>query len=115
MQPGKFTIKFYRATTLNYAFVYKVDGVTQPFTGASAIMQVRSGPDSSTVVATFTTADGSIVLNETVGRIRIHMSATNTALLPVGEYVYDLNVTESDGTVTKLLRGAFVVLDPVTE
>lgn len=115
MNPGKYTIKFFRATTLNIALVYKVDGVAQSLAGYSATMQVRSAADDATVVASFTSVGGGLVLNETTGKIRIFMSATGTSALPIGEYLYDLNITAPDGTVDKLLRGPFIVLDPVTE
>jgi hypothetical protein len=115
MNPGKYTIKFYRATTLNVALVYKLDGVAQSLSGYTARMDVRTAADTASTVTSFTSAGGGLVLNETTGRVRIFMSAANTALLPVGDYVYDLNITAPDGTVDKLMRGPFVILDPVTE
>lgn len=115
MIPGKYTIKFYRGTTLNTALVYKEDGVAQSLSGYTATMQVRAAVDNPSLVTEFTSAGGGLVLNETTGRVRIFMSAANTALLAVGEFVYDINITAPDGTVSKLLRGPFVVLDPVTE
>jgi hypothetical protein len=116
MIPGKYTIKFYRATTLNIALVYKVDGVAQSLAGYTARMDVRTAADTASTITSFTSAGGGLVLNETTGRIRIYMAAAGgTALLSVGEFVYDINITAPDGTVEKLLRGPFIVLDPVTE
>lgn len=115
MKPGKYNIKFYRATTLDITATWLIDSVPVNMTGYTADMQVRVSADATAVITEFTTENGHIVLNATTGSIEIIASATFTESLPLGEYVYDLNVTSPSGVVTKLMRGAFVVLDPVTE
>ena len=115
MKPGKYNIKFYRATTLDITATWLIDSVPVDMSSYTGDMQVRVTPDSGTVVTEFTTENGGLILNATTGAIEIFMSADDTALLPLGEYQYDLNVTSDQGVVTKLLRGGFVVLDPVTE
>lgn len=115
MNPGKYSIKFYRGTTLDLSLTYAIDGVLVNLAGYTADMKVRPDAASTTLITEFSTTNGRIVLNATTGLIEITMTATDSALLPIGEYVYDLNVTSSGGVVSKLLRGGFVVLDPVTE
>lgn len=115
MKPGKFNIKFYRATTLDIVATYKIDGVAVDLSDYTADMQVRSAADSATVVIEFTTENGGLILNGVTGQVEIFMSAEDTAALDLGEFVYDLNIRSHAGWVTKILRGSFVVLDPVTE
>lgn len=115
MKPGKYNIKFYRATTLDITASWLIDSVPVNMDGYTGDMQVRVTPDSGTIVTEFTTENGGLVLNAVTGSIEITMAAEDTALLPLGQYQYDLNVTSPEGVVTKLLRGGFVVLDPVTE
>jgi hypothetical protein len=115
MNPGRYNIKFYRATTLNRSVTYKIDGVAESLAGYTAAMHVRERVDSASTVALLTTENGGLVLNESTGSVRIFVSAAASAALPIGEFLYDMNITAPDGTVSKLLRGGFVVLDPVTE
>jgi hypothetical protein len=42
------------------------------------------------------------------------LSAATTAGLAAGNYVYDLEVTAPDSTVTRLLEGGFTVYEGVT-
>lgn len=115
MKPGRYNIKFYRATTLDLTARYIIDGVPVNLADYTGDMQVRVSPESPSVIVEFTTDNGGLILNQVTGRIEIFMDASDTAELPLGEYQYDLNVTSPAGVVTKLLQGAFVVLDPVTE
>lgn len=49
------------------------------------------------------------------GEITLSMTASNTALLTPGRYVYDLKITNStDNVVTRVIEGIAVVLPSVT-
>ena len=72
-------------------------------------MQLRSTYDSSTVVLSMTAA----VIN-TQGILSISATATATAALEEGIYVYDLELTTSAGVVTRLLQGQVTVSPEVT-
>lgn len=113
--PGRYNIKFYRGTTLDILMNYTIDGVPVNLTGYTAMMDVRPTPESVTLITQLTTENGGIVLNEVTGQIEIFISADDTGELPLGQFQYDMNITSDSGYVTKLIMGAFVVLDPVTE
>lgn len=113
--PGRYNIKFYRGTTLDIVATYSIDNVPVNLSGYTAIMDVRPAPNSPELITQLTTENGGITLNQQVGQIQIFMSATDTGDLPLGQFQYDLNIESDSGFVTKILMGAFVVLDPVTE
>ena len=79
-------------------------------TGHTAAMQLRSTYDSSTVALSMTAA----VINATQGILSISATATATAALEEGIYVYDLELTTSAGVVTRLLQGQVTVSPEVT-
>lgn len=83
-------------------------------TGYSALMHVRTTHKATTTIVTLSTAQGTIVLEPSTGTIQLSLSATQTAALPTGKAVYDLELTSSGGVVTRLLEGKFVVTPEVT-
>ena len=86
-------------------------------TGYTARMQVRSDVTSNTIIATLSTTagnTGTITLGGTAGTVDLLISATNTAALTAGQYVYDLELVSGGGVVTRLLEGNFKVTAEVT-
>jgi hypothetical protein len=86
-------------------------------TGYTARMQVRSSVESSSVIVELTTVNGKITLGtttDTKGQVTLLLSATTTAALTPGQYVYDLELVSAGGEVTRLLEGNFVVKAEVT-
>lgn len=86
-------------------------------TGYTARMQVRSDVTSNTIIATLSTSagnTGTITLGGTAGTVDLLISATNTAALTAGQYVYDLELVSGGGVVTRLLEGNFKVSAEVT-
>jgi hypothetical protein len=86
-------------------------------TGYTARMQVRSDVTSNTIIATLSTTagnTGTITLGGTAGTVDLLISATNTAALTAGQYVYDLELVSGGGVVTRLLEGNFKVSAEVT-
>lgn len=82
---------------------------------ASARMHIRRTTNSSeTVIALDSRQTSAISLYGSLGRIDVRIEAADTAVLPSGFYVYDLEIELSDGTVHKLLKGKCKVLGEVT-
>lgn len=115
MKPARYNIKFYRGTTLNIVMTYLINNVPVDLANYTATMDVRPAPNSATLIDQLTTANNKLVLNAVTGEIEIVLTATQTEGLPIGQFQYDLNIISPNNTVTKLIQGAFVVLDPVTE
>ena len=77
-------------------------------------MQVRQFTDSSVAVE-LSTANGKIVINAGLGQINMTLTAAQTTALTANTYQYDLNLTSPSGYVYKILQGAFVVNNSVTQ
>ena len=114
MNPGRYNITVYKGTTFQLSPVWKVDNLPVNLTGYTADMQVRQFTDSAILVELSTT-NGRIVITPALGQVALTLTAAQTAALTSGNYQYDLNLTSPDGIVYKILQGAFVILDSVTQ
>jgi len=79
-------------------------------TGYTPRMQVRETHDSTSILLTVTCS----VANASGGIIRLQATATTTASIEEGIYVYDLEIESSTGVVTRLLQGNVTVTPEVT-
>jgi len=83
-------------------------------TGYTARMQIRGKRTSTSATLSLTTENGGITLGDAEGTIALYISATDSAALEVGTYVYDLELIEPSGGVQRLLMGNFLVRGEVT-
>jgi hypothetical protein len=90
------------------------ESIPVDLTNYTARMQVRETAESSTALLSLTTENGRIALGGTAGTITLTVSATDTAAVVAGEYLYDLEIVSSLGTVTRLLQGCFTVDAEIT-
>jgi hypothetical protein len=112
------------AGTLNLEDDYRVEqGATYEFeitvtddagdvydlSGASAAAQIRETYDSATSYA-FTCS-----INTTTGVISCSMADTITETIDFTEGVWDIELTETDGTVTRLFNGTVEISLEVTK
>jgi len=82
-------------------------------TGYTAAMQVRQQYNSTDAELTLTSPSGGIVITPLTGVIVITMTATQTALLEEGFYVYDVELTL--GTFKdRMMQGQLTVAPEVT-
>jgi hypothetical protein len=77
-------------------------------------MQIRPDINSSTILVTLTEANGGIVLGGTKGTVQIVIADTVTAAFTFTTAVYDLDLTDSNGVVTRLLQGVITLDSAVT-
>lgn len=82
-------------------------------TNYSARMQLRTSYSAANASLELTTANGRISLTN-AGVITLALTATETAALAAGRYVYDLELVSSGGLVTRLLEGVVTVSPEVT-
>ena len=82
-------------------------------TGFTARMQVRAKFNSSTAALNLTSSNGGIVVSSN-GVFSLHVTAAQTAAIPPGKYVYDVEAVAPGGVVTKLARGTVRVVAEVT-
>ena len=98
-------------------------GNVQNLTSYTARMQIRRNYDSGTATETLTTANGEITITAAEGNVAIELASTRTANISVDltdgkpprtVYVYDLELIDGDGKVSKLLYGDVNVYGEVT-
>lgn len=114
MTPGRYNIKCYQGTTFSLSPQWKINGTYVDVTGYTAAMDVKYSPTSTSSIITLSTSNGRITVGTTDGKFTLALTSTQTTALPAGNYVYDLEVTAPDGTVTRLLEGGFTVFQEVT-
>ena len=110
--PGQYALNIYKGATLGgsgYTFTWKDSaGVAVNLTNYTARLQVRASVDAATFLLELTTTlvDGSgIVLGGAAGTIELVATAAQTAAYTWDDGVYDLEVIDSTGFVTRLLQG----------
>lgn len=84
--------------------------------GYTARMQVRRTIDSTSTLVELTTENSGLEINptgETINLIRISMNAETTASI-TSSGVYDLEIINGDGFVSKVIKGAFNLIQEVT-
>lgn len=103
-----------QGATFSRVIRYKADGANVNLTGYTARMQIRPTAASATTTLSLTTENGRIALGGSAGTITLNISATDTAAITAGRYVYDLELVSAGGIVTRLLQGIVTVSANVT-
>lgn len=111
-QPGWLDLDCYQGASFDYTLTWKTNGTAVNLTGYSARMQVRQTADATATVLSISNGSG-ITLGGTAGTVLLEASATTTAALAAGQYVYDLELV-SGSYVTRLVEGNFVIYSEVT-
>lgn len=75
----------------------------------AAEMDLRLNPDSTTSVATLTVANGRITLGASAGTVTLNISASDTAALTASEGVYDLEITDAQSNIFRILEGTYTI------
>ena len=110
---GEYNFTIEQGATFNLLMTWKIDNVPVNLTGYTARLQARIDVDETDTILSLTTGAG-ITLGGAAGTISLDQTATQTALLPKGEYVYDLELQSSGGIVTRLLQGELNISAEVT-
>jgi len=79
----------------------------------TARMQVRRTIESTTVMVELTTENGRIAIEGAIGRITLSMSDMVTAAIETSG-VYDLEIVDAGGDVSRLIQGNFTLAPEVT-
>ena len=110
---GSYNFTIEQGATFNLLMTWRIDNVAVNLTGYTARLQARIDVDETDTILSLTTGAG-ITLGGAAGTITLDQTATQTALLPTGEYVYDLELQSSGGIVTRLLQGELNISAEVT-
>lgn len=104
-----------QGASFNVPLVWKdSNGVLVNMTGYTARMHVREAIDDPVILMELTTQNGRIAIDAPTGTIRLLLSATETAAITWVRGVYDLELVDPAGVVTRLLQGQLRVSKEVT-
>jgi len=78
-------------------------------TGYSAEMDLRKNQDDSSEVITLTVANNRITMGGSAGTVVLEISASDSSALLVGDGVYDIDLTDSNGKVDRIMEGTFSI------
>jgi len=90
------------------------DGNPVNLTGNTMAMQMRKPLLANTTLANMTIGSGITVTNATLGQFKLSLTNAQTANLPIGTVVYDLEIRYANGTKERLLQGGIIVDGEVT-
>ena len=110
MAAGTYNFILEQGATFNRILTVKENNSAMNLTNYTVASKMRSTHDSGTVVGTFTCR----ISDATAGEITMQMTNSTTAAIEEGIYVYDLEITNSAGTVTRLMEGNITVNPEVT-
>jgi len=110
MSAGNYNFILEQGATLDRTVTVQESGSAMDLSDYTPRMQVRETHDSANILLTITCS----VNNASEGVIRLQASATATAAVEEGIYVYDLEIESSGGAVTRLLQGNVTVTPEVT-
>ena len=88
--------------------------VSKDLTGWTARMDIRDAIDDTATLVSLNSADGDIVIDLTTAKITITIDADVTQALDFTDGVYDLELIDGDGAVTRLLYGDVALIKEVT-
>lgn len=115
MPAAEYDIYIEQGSTFMLSMVWKDSGDTPvDVTGYKARMQVRKSHGSDDIQLDGSSDTGEIVLGGSAGTIEVAFSASDTAALTITGGVYDLEVEDAAGKVTRLLQGAAEISKEVT-
>lgn len=115
MIPGDYDLTIYGGATFTRRVVWKDSlGAIVDLTGYTARMQIRQSVRNPAVLVELTTENGGITLGGAAGTVDLLLTSTETAALTARAGVYDLELIDSEGIVTRLLQGAVEISPEVT-
>lgn len=115
MAAAKYDLNIEQGTSFTDSLTLKDDQDTViDLTGYTAAMQIRPYKTSDVVLIDGTSENGILVITPVMGKIDIVLTAAQTELLIYTKSVYDLEVTDTQGKVTRLIEGSVFVSLQVT-
>ena len=114
MAAGTLDFTIEQGATFNLLLTWKIDGTPVNITNWTARLAARVDGEDTEVILSLTTSNGGLTLGGAAGTISLNQTATQTALLPGGTYVYDLELISAVGAVTRLVQGELNISPEVT-
>lgn len=113
MSAGALNITIEQGATWELLLTWTIDDAPVSLAGYSARMQARPNHKATALLLDLTEGAG-ITLGGEAGTITLALSDEETAALPAGNYVYDLELVSPDEDVTRLVEGSLKISPEVT-
>lgn len=120
MVPGQYDFILYQGTNDGLTFSLTSNNVPLNLTGYDVRMQIRKNYDSNTtyfVASTLLTVPN-IVVTPLLGKIQVYIYPDDTSVIPFKgdslECVYDIEIIDNLGEVTRVLMGNVTISREVT-
>jgi hypothetical protein len=94
----------------NIVTVTASNGQPLNLTGFTVASQMRKSYSSS-VAYNFTAS----ILSASLGRVRLQLTSTQSEAIPPGRYLYDVEVTSSSGSKTRVVEGIATITPQITQ
>ena len=121
MLAGSYNMVCEQGTTFSRQFELQYPDPEDPtvylvfnLTGYTARMQIRRTIESSTAMISLTTENNGISINGAAGKVTVVMTANQTAALD-SSGVYDIELINNSGTVSRMVQGNFTLSLEVTK
>ena len=121
---NKYNMTMWQGSTFGVSIIVNtIDNTPQNLLGYSARMQIRPTYKSTIVTESLTSSNGEIEITESAGQLSLSLSAERTADIhvdlgngkpPRTVYVYDIEIEDNAGIVSKVLWGDLTVYGEVT-
>lgn len=112
-RPAEYDLYMVRGDTWTQTLVWEPGGTGMDFSGASAKFQIRQYEDDASALLTLSSGGSGITLGS-AGTITLEAGTALTAGLTFDRARYDLQITDSGGDVTTILRGDMRLIRDVT-
>jgi hypothetical protein len=104
-----------QGSTYTHKFNYKKsDDTAVDLTGFSARMQIKEFIDDTSAQWEGTTASGDLTIDTSNGSVTVKIPATDTSSFDFTRGVYDIELEDGSGEVTRLVKGEVYVDKEVT-
>lgn len=114
MPAMKHKLKIEQGTSWRKPFVRTLDGAAVDLSGWTARMQIREKVDAATVVLELTTENGGIEIDPLIGGITLVFQPSDTSGQSWRTGVYDVELIDIYGNVTRILYGSVTLSPEVT-
>jgi hypothetical protein len=112
--PAQHNFIIYQGSTLRKPFVWQANNVPVDITGYTGRCQFRPTLDSDIVALNLTTLNGGVLIDGPTGTITLYASDAQTAALTLDKYVYDLEIVDTVGDVSRLVFGTVTLSKEIT-
>lgn len=109
---GRYNIVRTQGDTFTLSFTVATDGVAWDLSSYTCRMQVRRSTSATTTLLDLESPTD--ITLTSLGGVTVTASASVMSDLPVGKWVYDIELESGGGEVTTILSGRFIVQAEVT-